>query len=72
MKGFLQCNMMGRDIDTAILSPLEDEEDLLPELRCGRIVTLVKENNPADGCIRSGGDSVTRKNPLSLDKGKGI
>jgi hypothetical protein len=43
------------------LSPLEDEEDLLPELRCGRIVTLVKENNPADGCIRSGGITSPEK-----------
>ena len=72
MKGFLQCNMMGRDIDPAIVSPLEDEEDFLPELRRGCIFTLVKDNSPADGCIRSGGDSVARKNPLSLGKGKGI
>jgi hypothetical protein len=30
MKGFLQCNMMVKDINRAILAPPGDEEDVLP------------------------------------------
>jgi hypothetical protein len=30
MKGFLQCNMMVKDINRAIFAPPGDEEDVLP------------------------------------------
>jgi hypothetical protein len=53
----------------ALLPPLEDEENLSPELRRGCVFTLVKDNCPAGVASAL---AIASPEMLSLEKGEGI